>query len=583
MTIRPPAGASPAAGPIADGVVQSAVPSRKVVLSRFMERTPALCCIAFALFFSAAFGLQKSAHAYRTEIGAEFDDASHYVTGLMFRDFIAQDFPANPTAFAQNYYAHYPKVGLGHWPPVFYVVEAMWMLLFGDSIASVLVLMAIVTALIATTIFYLVVEEWQAPVAGLACGAIFLLLPVVQQYTSTVMVDTGLALLVLWAAIRWGRFLDSGRTREAIWFGSLASLAFLTKGDGIELILLPPISILLTRRFKVLRTRTLWLTAAGCGLVCLPWILMTRQFVTQGFQYPWGLAYAGQAVRFFSIHLLTTIGAVLCLLFLAGLAPKLVPALRFGGIDGRWASLISVVFSVFILHCFVPSGLNDRYLIAAVPVILLLALAGGLTLIALLSRRHPTPRLADAVTLALLAVILATIFYIPGKQSYGFREAAASLENNPLYRNQVILCASEAFGEGMLITEMAARDHPRPGHVILRAGRVLASSDWNNQHYRSRFSSAPQIMAYLTAIPVGILVLDRTPGNRPLEHYQLLRSMIRDYPNSWDHVATFPAERPGAGVDIYRLIGQDAVPHRPFEVEVQGTYRNTIRITPPIP
>jgi len=119
--------------------------------------------------------------------------------------------------------------------------------------------------------------------------------------------------------------------------------------------------------------------------------------------------------------------------------------------------------------------------------------------------------------------------------------------------------------------------------VILRAGRVLASSDWNNQHYRSRFSSAPQIMAYLTAIPVGVLVLDRTPGNRPLEHYQLLRSMIRDYPNSWDHVATFPAERPGAGVDIYRLIGQDAVPHRPFEVEVQGTYRNTIRITPPIP
>jgi hypothetical protein len=526
--------------------------------------------------------LQKSAHAYRTEIGAEFDDASHYVTGLMVRDYIAQGFPSSPTAFAQNYYAHYPKVGLGHWPPVFYVVEALWMLVFGDSIASVLVLMAAITALISATIFHLAVEEWGSPLAGLVCGSVFLFLPVVQQYTSTVMVDTGLALLVLWAAIRWGRFLDSGRAPDVIWFGSLASLAALTKGDGIELILLPPISVLLTRRFTILRDKTLWITAAGSGLVCLPWMLLTRQFVTPGFQYPWGLAYAVRAVRFFSLHLLTTVGVAITVLFLAGVAPKLISALRRGGINGRWAALISVVLSVLVLHCFVPSGLNDRYLIAAIPAILLLALAGGLTLIAVLWRRNPTPRLTDAVSLVLLTLVLATVFYIPRKQSYGFREAAAFLEQNPVYRNQVILCASEAFGEGMLITEMAARDHPRPGHVILRAGRVLASSDWNNQHYRSRFDSAQQIMAYLTAIPVGVLVVDRTPGARPLEHYQLLREMINDHPNSWKRIATLAAEPPGAGVDVYHLTGQDPIPHRPFEIEVQGTYRNTIRIMPPI-
>jgi predicted secreted protein len=156
-----------------DGVIQPSVP-RRASFSRIQARTLVLCCIAFGLFFSAAFFLQQSAHAYRTEIGAEFDDASHYVTGLMVRDYIAQGFPSSPSAFAQSYYAHYPKVGLGHWPPVFYVAEALWMLMFGNSIASVLVLMAVITALIAATIFYLVMEEWQAPLAGLACGAIFL-------------------------------------------------------------------------------------------------------------------------------------------------------------------------------------------------------------------------------------------------------------------------------------------------------------------------------------------------------------------------------------------------------------------------
>ncbi len=582
LLIRP-AGSQAVAKPVPDGLVaHRSVSTRKALVSRVQARMPALCCLAFLLFFTAAFVLQKSAHAYQTEIGAEFDDASHYVTGLMVRDYIAQGFPSSPTAFAQNYYAHYPKVGLGHWPPVFYVMEALWMLAFGDSIASVLALMAAITALISATIFHLAFEEWRSPVAGLACGSVFLLLPVVQQYTSTVMVDTGLALLVLWAAIRWGRFLDSGRARDVVWFGSLAALAILTKGDGVELGLLPPISILLTRRFAILRDKTLWITAAGSGLVCLPWMLLTRQFVTPGFQYPWGFAYAVRAAQFFSLHLLTTTGVAITVLFLAGLAPKLLRALRFGGINGRWASLISVVLSVLVLHCFVPSGLNDRYLIAAIPAILLLAFAGGLTLITVLSRRKPTPRVADTVSLVLLTLVFATVFYIPRKQSYGFREAAAYLEQARLYRNQVILCASEAFGEGMLITEMAARDHSRPGHVILRAGRVLASSDWNNQHYRLRFDSAQQIMAYLTAIPVGVLVLDRTPGAQPLEHYQLLRRMIQDYPNSWERIATFPAERPGSGVDVYHLIGQDPVPHHPFEIEVQGTYRNTIRIMPPI-
>lgn len=500
----------------------------------------------------------------------------------MVRDYIAQGFPSNPTAFAQNYYAHYPKVGLGHWPPVFYVVEALWMLVFGDSIASALVLMAVLTALISATIFYLVLEEWQAAFAGLACGAIFLLLPVVQQYTATVMVDTALTLLVLWAAIRWGRFLDSERTRDVIWFGFLASLAILTKGDGIELILLPPISILLTRRFKAFRSKALWWTAAGCALLCLPWMLLTRQFVTPGFQYPWGFAYAMRAAQFFGLHLLTTIGVVLSLLFLAGLTLKLVSAFRVKELDGRWAALISVVFSVLILHCFVPSGLNDRYLISAVPAILLIAIAGGLNLVALFSRRTPVRTMVDALALILLALLLTTIFYIPRKQSYGFRQAAESLVTNRLYQNQVILCASEAFGEGMLITEMAARDRPRPGHVILRAGRVLASSDWNNRQYSSRFHSARQMMEYITSIPIGVLVLDRTPGPRQLEHYQLLRRMIHDYPNSWRHVATLPAEHPGSGVDIYRLTGQDPIPHHTFEIEVQGTYRGAIRIAPPV-
>ena len=52
------------------------------------------------------------------------------MTGLMVRDYIAAGFPDSPFRFAENYYLHYPKVAIGHWPPVFYSIQAAWMLIF---------------------------------------------------------------------------------------------------------------------------------------------------------------------------------------------------------------------------------------------------------------------------------------------------------------------------------------------------------------------------------------------------------------------------------------------------------------------
>ena len=57
-------------------------------------------------------------------------------------------------AFAEGYYLHYPKVALGHWPPVFYMVQAIWMLLLPPSRATAMLLMALVTTTTATMLYY---------------------------------------------------------------------------------------------------------------------------------------------------------------------------------------------------------------------------------------------------------------------------------------------------------------------------------------------------------------------------------------------------------------------------------------------
>ena len=94
-----------------------------------------VACIVFVLAFDLAFFWQRTGEAHLSEFGAHPDEAAHYVTGLFVRDslvmtgkYVAGGFQGSPVKvgkeFADTYYAHYPKIGLGVWPPFFYLVQS---------------------------------------------------------------------------------------------------------------------------------------------------------------------------------------------------------------------------------------------------------------------------------------------------------------------------------------------------------------------------------------------------------------------------------------------------------------------------
>src|SRR5215471_5652765 len=74
--------------------------------------------VGFVLFGLALF-LQWLGGAYHNEFAGYPDEGAHFVTGLMLRDIVAQRQLTSLQQFAENYYLHYPKVALGHWPPFF--------------------------------------------------------------------------------------------------------------------------------------------------------------------------------------------------------------------------------------------------------------------------------------------------------------------------------------------------------------------------------------------------------------------------------------------------------------------------------
>jgi 4-amino-4-deoxy-L-arabinose transferase-like glycosyltransferase len=92
-------------------------------------------CLLFAVLAIAAVCI-----AQRISLGEfhlNFDESLHAMSGYFFLD-VARDLPfSHPGRYAQLYYAHYPAIsGLIHWPPVFYLCEALSFRVFGPSVAS---------------------------------------------------------------------------------------------------------------------------------------------------------------------------------------------------------------------------------------------------------------------------------------------------------------------------------------------------------------------------------------------------------------------------------------------------------------
>src|SRR6202035_5156727 len=63
-----------------------------------------------AVLWMLAALLQWKAGAYTVELSGNPDESAHYITGLMIRDYIASGHVTSPMTYAEQYYAHYPKI-----------------------------------------------------------------------------------------------------------------------------------------------------------------------------------------------------------------------------------------------------------------------------------------------------------------------------------------------------------------------------------------------------------------------------------------------------------------------------------------
>lgn len=503
---------------------------------------------------AAAF--QLAAGAWRSDFGGHADEGAHVVTSLMVRDYLAGGWleTPHPVRYAEAYYERFPKVAIGHYPPLFYAVAALPLLPVREG-GTLLATMALLAGGVGWTTWRLARNALGGGAGGAFClAAAAVLLPLVRTYTAIVMSDLLLILLCLLAALAFARYLRHGRLRDSLCFGGLAAAAILTKGSGLALALLPPLAIAISGRWGSLRDPRLWASATPPLLFALPWMGFTSGITAEGMAEASPTDYFREALPFYLRGLGAELGWIAVAFAVA--APVLAGVRKQGKtaadpMPPELAVAFSLPVAVLFLASAVPSGLDHRYLLPLVPAVLVAAAWAVRS--ALPSRirlaRWPLPLFS--------VLVLASVWRPVEKRYTGAADAVREVvETGGAAEAQVVLLVSDATGEGALTA--AACLSEKESLRILRGSKVLATSDWLGRSYEMAFSDASSLAGLLSSEGVDAAIVEQPPSDRPApphwtETHRLL-SVATDFPaRALPAVASLRKRGGASAFTVYRL------------------------------
>jgi hypothetical protein len=453
-----------------------------------------------AVLALSAAGIQWGSGAYSADLASYPDEPAHVVSGLMVHDYLTRlvglgprILPASPREFAEAYYLHYPKVAIGHWPPLFYVVQAAWMLVFGRTKTALLLLMLTVVALTAVLVRDVARRVSGSEWAALPAAAVFLLLPVTQQSLYAVMPDAVLALMACCAIAigcnpRW----------SLAWLWAVAIAAVLVHFRGAPLLLLFFIAMALKKRTGTPGERGQWiLMLVALLLAVLPFFFLHQT----GKIHVHNVAVATAR---FPVHMLRTLGLVPFAMTVLGAFT--VPYRK----RPEWFGITGVLAGTWLFFCVAIVPWDNRYLMIAVPACVLLMTRAWQWLAI---RLAPITGLPGARILAAAAIgtLLACFHYplIVRKPNANYEAAVSQVLEGPDAERTVYLVAGNSVCEGAFIAGIDLRDVPGR-HIVLRSSKVLSQSSWSGTSYSLRFGSPEEVAAFLAGSHISVIVIDRT-------------------------------------------------------------------------
>lgn len=504
--------------------------------------------LAAAFSVLLVFGVfQVAGGAYQAEFDGYSDEASHFMTGLVLRDYaVTWPLPA-PRPWAEQYYLHYPRVALGHWPPLFHLVEAGWWLFVPPSRESAMFLIGVLAACSAL-LFYRLARRVAPAHWALAAVFLFVGTPVIQHATARVMAEQLSLVLGLLFLERVAAFVRSGSRTDAARLTLLIVLSLLVKGTGLALVPVPLAALYLAGRRRGVNLALIALAAAGVAIATLSGWYMVRSgslgemLIWAGISggYPFTLAPLAQSAG-------TGMVAAAAIGFL----------LQWKERDPLAASCAAVILSTAAAALVFRAMNEPRHWIAMLPALFLLALQ------ALTGAQRTVGRIRRwSVTAGLAVLILAPypwLFY--RQESTGVARVAASIARPA----RILVTAQNPRREGIWIPAVSAGES-RPSSIVVRSTRSVAYEGFQGKRYSLILQSAEEVSAWLDRYGIDTVVVDEVRPEVPgPAHHALVRQAVQTRP-AWRACAH------GDGITAYCRTEPPPKPAEKLQIEILKGY-----------
>ena len=521
--------------------------------------------VYFLGFTLACLLLQHYTGGFASERCNHPDESAHYVSSLAIADYITTGHFHNPVAFMKDYYSHFPKVAIGHWPPFFELLQALALMIFGASGTVALVLQALIAGLCAGLVA--VVLDTTIGMAGAVLGgAVVMLSPIFLPMVDMVMADTLLATTVLLAALTWNVFYTERNWRWSILFALAAAAAILTKGTGFGLALMPLIYVVIKKDFKFLFNVKTLAAAVIITVLTVPWYVATYQMAADGFVYHWGWSYTRLAAPYFSKALIAVVGVPCALAYVYGVVQCIRKATKdkpkFKKADNSIIAFTSASLAMLLFAMIAPADLDQRYLLGALPSIAIVVIWGLWQLGDAIPASRSYKIITPIMVFLVVAISIGSVFKWPHARTYRAGEIAQKIIGSP-EPNNLVLVSGYTSAEGAFIAAFADQDRDRK-YYIVRAQKVLAQTNWMLTDYTLKFKTPEELSQWLTDNQIGWVVIDTEDGEKEFPHTTILKKAIENGDLHATLVSTLPHE--GGSISLYLLPAVEDSPNPENEV-----------------
>jgi 4-amino-4-deoxy-L-arabinose transferase-like glycosyltransferase len=516
------------------------------------------------------------------------DETRHVMTGVFFHDLLLDLARGGLRSYTIAYYLQYPALGLLVWPPLFYGIEGVFMLVFGTSYLAAQALLALFS-LLAFTWLFLLARRTHDTFAAAAAVLLLGLSPVVLQLSRYVMLEMPALAFVLASVYHFVLYLDLGRRRD-VFLAAVAAAGFaLTRFDSIFLLLFFLFSVLGLRRFDLLRQREVWLAALLALAIVLPlYVPMLAEFgrahilvTVEGATKPNAGKGLLEALTFYPRTLFQQMGLLSAVLGLVGLFAALRPARR----GACWPYLALVVATYL---AFTPLGEREaRHAVYWVPAFALFAVEGSGWIAHRLKGLESRAVRAGIVALVAIAAGVAFWGAVTRQARYlrGYEEAARYVVANTHSSRFTFM---DGFLNGDFIYQVRRHD---PGRRLwnLRGDKLLYGVLTDPRAgYKEYAGGEAEILDTLYRYDPELIVVEEPQVVFEIPMATRLRQVLATHPERYLRVKTIPVENnvpyfAGVRLDIYRSLVRNPHPAERLSFGMIGLGRSLGVDLPPKP